>query len=170
MKDKVLSILAAIAPTIATATGGPLAGAAVAELARRFTGGKTEEVEDFILGATPEQLSEIKKADQEFKIRLQELGLKLEEINAADRADARGLAKATSLKPQSILSGVFLLGYFLVVGLFMGGFVAVPAEFRDTFSVLLGVLTANIPGIMQFWFGSSSGSKNKDALQAAQRT
>lgn len=165
MKDRVKQILAAVAPTIATAVGGPLAGAAVAELAARFTDGDPEKVDDFLLHASPEELAEVKKADQEFALRMKELGIKLEEVNAADRADARGLAKETSLKPQVILSGLFLTGYFVVLGMFIGGVVDVPAGFRDSFTILLGVITASVPSIMQFWFGSSSGSKEKDRIK-----
>lgn len=164
MNPKVKAVLSAVAPTIATALGGPLAGAAVAELARRFTDGDAAAVEPFILGASPEVLLEIKKADQEFAIKLKELGVRLEELAHADRADARALARATSLRPQVTLSTVFLTGYFIVVGAFMGGIVAVPADFKETFGILIGVLTASVPAIMQFWFGSSTGSKHKDAL------
>jgi len=40
------------------------------------------------------------------------------------------------------------------------------AEMQPTFNIILGVLTAAIPMILQFWFGSSNGSKDKTAKLA----
>ena len=66
------STLSAIAPTIATALGGPLAGAATKFLASELLGDESasiESIESAILNASPEQLASIKKLDNDFKIK-----------------------------------------------------------------------------------------------------
>ena len=45
----------------------------------------------------------------------------------------------------------------------MVGEVTVSEELREPFLLVLGVLTTGVAAIMQFWFGSSYGSKEKTA-------
>jgi hypothetical protein len=44
----------------------------------------------------------------------------------------------------------------------MSGDVEIAANLQSEFNIVLGVMTAAQAQIMQFWFGSSSGSKAKD--------
>ena len=69
------------------------------------------------------------------------------------------LAKSTSIIPQVVLSALFIVGYFTMMGLFFSNTLEIPMS--DVFNVLAGVLTAAIPQILSFWFGSSHGSKQK---------
>lgn len=66
---------------------------------------------------------------------------------------------------QVVLSAMFICGYFFLLWEFMRGNVKVPADYKDMFMTLLGVLTAGIGVIISFWFarsrpqGESIGSK-----------
>ena len=53
---------------------------------------------------------------------------------------------------QVLLSVLFLLAYFAVLGAFMLGWVKTPAEWRDALIALLGVITGSVGTIMAFWF------------------
>mgnify|MGYP007132432234 CR=1 FL=1 len=59
---------------------------------------------------------------------------------------------------QIILSAVFLIGYFAMLGLFLLGRIATPPEWKDQLGILLGVLTAGVMLILQFWFSRSRPS------------
>ena len=163
---KFVDLLKGIAPGIATAVGGPLGGVAMKFLADKFTGGDTGSVEDFLLSANPDTLKELKVAEMEFDAHMRELDIDLEKISAGDRDSARDLAKTQGVMPQVIMSSVYTAGYFGVLFMFMGGYISVPEEYSSMFNGLLGVLSAAQIQIINFWFGSSSGSKQKTAALA----
>lgn len=59
--------------------------------------------------------------------------------------------KATCLA-QIILSAIFLAGYFTVLVLFLMGYVLTPPSWKDALTALLGVITAGVMTILNFWF------------------
>jgi hypothetical protein len=97
---------------------------------------------------------------------MKQLDIDVFKLEVEDRVSARSLY-SVNYWPQVILSSAFLFGYFLTLILLLLGEVRVPEEWKDTFSIVFGVITANIPTIMAFWFGSSFGSKEKTAALAA---
>lgn len=50
------------------------------------------------------------------------------------------------------LTILFITGYFFVLVMFMAGYVRVPASFKDAFTALLGVITASVVSILNYWF------------------
>jgi len=149
--------LAAVAPTLAMALGGPLAGAAVGVIGKALLGNDAASMDDVaaaIAGATPEQLLSIKVADKEFDVKLKELDVKNTE-------GARQLAINTSILPQIILSVIYTGGYFYLIYGLGSGEITIPKNVEQPFNILLGIMTAAQAQIMNFWFGSSSGSKEK---------
>lgn len=57
-----------------------------------------------------------------------------------------------TMTAQTVLSGIFIAGYFFLLWRFMEGHVKVPPEYKDMFMTLLGVLTAGVGVILAFWF------------------
>lgn len=159
-------ILQTVAPTLATAVGGPLGGVAVKFLADKFVGGDTGQVEDFLMAASPEKLAELKIADKDFQVEMRKLDIDLEKLNVQDRASARDLAKSKGIIPQVTLSVVYTVGYFAVMFFFITGKIQVPPDSKVMFGGLLGVLSTAQIQIMNFWFGSSAGSKAKTEAMA----
>ena len=157
-----LETIGKVAPLVATTLGGPLAGMAV-KMATDALGIENSEkaLESAVLSGSPEVLFQMKQVESNLKIELRKLGIKEQEIAAGDRSDARSLAKANML-PQIILSTIYTIGYCAVLWQFVTGDVVIPVESSGTFNIVLGVLTAAQTQIMNFWFGSSSGSKSKD--------
>ena len=85
-------LLGQLAPSIATALGGPLAGVAVKTLSSALFGnedGTEEQISAAMAVATPDQLAAIKKIDADFKVQMKSLDIDLERISAGDRDSAR---------------------------------------------------------------------------------
>lgn len=164
-KDKIFQILGGIAPTIATALGGPLAGVATKALADKLLGrpeATSEEVEAAILNAAPQDLLKLKEADAELQKHLADAGIELEQIAANDRDSARNRQIATKDRVPGILAGVILVGYFAVLAYLIK--YGLPTASEEILALLIGALTAGLTQVLNFYFGSSAGSKNKDQL------
>lgn len=161
------SVVGQVAPALAGLFGGPLAATAVGALSQVLLGksdGTEEEVALAIGNAPPEVLLKIREAEATLRGQLSAAGVRLEEIAGHDRASARDMAKATGLLPQIILSTIFVVGYFVLVGALMLKGIQIATELYDVFLVLIGVMTAAVPQILNFWFGSSRSSQAKDAV------
>jgi allophanate hydrolase subunit 2 len=100
-------LLGSVAPTLASALGGPLAGLAVKEIGDALGIDKPtqEAVTARLQGATADDLLKVKQADQAFKERMAELGVDLARLEQADRSSARELEKAGAKTP-GVLSWV----------------------------------------------------------------
>lgn len=166
---KIFGTLKQLAPTVAAGLGGPLGGIAAGVLRSKLgvsadtpDGGLVAAVQNAF--ADPAELAKIREAEAELQKMELEQGISFAELEVADRASARELAKATSIVPQVALSALFIVGYFVIVGLFFSDQIAVPMG--EAFYLLVGVLTAAVPQILGFWFGSSHGSKQKTAALA----
>lgn len=160
MKDWIKT-LATVAPSIATAIGGPLAGVAV-KVATSALGIENDPnaLEDALLVGDPDTLFKLKSAENDFKIEMKRLDIDLARIDGQDRNSARDMAKQ-NMMPQVILSTLYTVGYMIVMWYFLMGEVSVAADVKTLFGSLLGVLTAAQVQILNFWFGSSHGSKTK---------
>jgi len=161
------TILGTIAPTIATVLGGPLAGTAVGVLSKALLGKDTateDELAPLIQNASPEIILKIKEADKDLKLGLAASGVKLEEIAALDRDSARSREVKTGDRTTKILAYAYTVGYFAIFAVMMK--TGVNEQMQNIVMVLLGVLTAAQAQIMNYYFGSSSGSAQKNGLLA----
>jgi len=164
---KALSVLKKLAPTVATAVGGPFGGMAAAVLGE-VLGVDGDSVEEAILSGNPEVLMKVKEADQTFKVKMRELGIREEELHQRDRASAREMAAKLGMWPQVVLSIIYTMGYFVMLYLLVSGEWHPPPDSQELVAGLIGVLTAGVVKVMDFWFGSSIGSKQKTQVMAAQ--
>lgn len=159
---KIVGHVAPFAPVVATALGGPGAGAAVRLLSRKLLGkdnGTESEVEAALANATPEQLLALKQADYDFELELQR-------SSERDRDSARKMRIATGDWIPGALAIFVTLGFFGTLGFILSE--GVPEQGGEALLVLLGALGAAWGQVIAFYFGSSAGSKAKtDALAAA---
>ena len=163
---KIGGLLGQVAPTIATAIGGPLAGLAVKTLSSVLLGhqdGTDQDVQAALMNATPEQLQKLKETDATFKIKMRELDIDLEKISASDRDSARKMQSETRDWIPRALAIMITVGFFgILCWLLIRG---APPSGSETLIYMLGALGTAWTGIVQFYFGSSAGSKAKtDAL------
>ena len=153
-----------VAPVIGTALGGPMGGSAVKFLTGKLLGDETapeSDLEAFITTANPEQLFKLKQLDVEFKVQMRQLGVDVMKLDAADRASARTLAH-TDMRPHILLSGLYTFAYAALVWAVITGRVQAVDSMMALVMAVVGSLTAGQTQILNFWFGSSSGSKTKE--------
>lgn len=156
--------LATVAPGIAGALGGPLAGYAVGVAASALgldDGASEQQIAERVMSGNPQVLVQLRQAENDFKIKMREAGIDLERVHADDRASARDMAKTLGAWPQVILSAIYTYGYFWLLHALVTKEVTIPQDLMVLVTTLVGVLTAAQVQIMNFWFGSSAGSKQK---------
>lgn len=161
-------VIAAVAPGIAMALGGPLAGVAVSALSDRLLGkpdGTEAEVSAAILTGGGDALLKIKEAEQAFMVRMRELDIDIEKIHQGDRAGARDReVKAGDSWTPRLLAGLVTFGFFGVLAWLLA--YGKPEAGGDALLVMLGALGGAWASIISYYFGSSAGSAEKNALFA----
>jgi len=161
-------LLGQVAPTIATALGGPLAGVAIKTLSSALFGhedGTEEQVSEAMATATPDQLAAIKKIDADFKVQMKSLDIDLERIAAGDRDSARQMNIANKDWTPKALAFCITFGFFgALVWILVFG---IPKTGTEVLLMMLGSLSTSWTGVVQFYYGSSAGSKAKNDLLAA---
>lgn len=154
----------------AAATGGsaPLIGMAAQAVGKALGLDKVEATQDGIekvISADPDALLKLKQADQEFQLAMEKLGFdsieKLAEIDADDRASARAREIAVKDSTPRVLAFLVTIGFFgLLAWLAVK---PVPDMSKDIIIAMVGVLGTAWIGIVNYFFGSSSGSSSKSA-------
>jgi len=158
------STLATVAPAIATALGGPLAGVAVSMAGKALglgEGATESDVEAAVLSGNPDVLVRLREVNTQFERDMKALDIDLERIHAGDRLSARDLAKTKGTFVQTALTVLFCSVFAVLMGQIFTGQEVVHSSMRDIANFLLGTLTGILMQQMNFWFGSSSGSKEK---------
>ena len=146
-----------VAPTIATAMLGPVAGMAVKALSAALLGhgdGSEDDIKAALATATPDQIAAIRKVDADFKVQMKQLDIDLVKIAADDRDSARQMAIGTHSWTPSIMSYVIvtcwaLIQYFLFTHIIDG-------SMRELIARVLGTLDGALMLVLSFWFGSSN--------------
>ncbi len=151
-----------IAPTIATALGGPLAGMAVSAISKAI-GVDEEKVGDLIAGnkLSAEQIAQVKLAEIELQKQAQELGLNFEKLEVEDRKSARDMQSATRSMMPPLLASAVTLGFFSIMVMMF--FNKIDSN-NPAILMMLGSLGTAWTGIIAYYFGSSAGSQAKTDL------
>ena len=154
-----------IAPTIATALGGPLAGMAVSAISKAI-GVEPDKVGDLISNnkLSAEQIAQVKIAEIELQKQAQELGLNFEKLAVEDRKSARDMQSATKSIVPPILAASVTIGFFAILGGMMFGKMSVADN--TALTMMLGSLGTAWTGIIAYYFGSSAGSQAKTELMS----
>ncbi len=166
-RRKLKTIIADVAPGIAHALGGPFAGAAVAQLSRAIIGDETADetvLAEALLRATPEQRIALKRAELEFQAALREADIRHLQIDADDRANARARQVQMHDRTPMALGALVICGYFIVLGVMVAR--KLPAGAETEFSIMLGALATMTAAVVNYFFGSSAGSREKTRLIA----
>ena len=152
-----------IAPTIATALGGPLAGMAVSAISKAV-GVDEDKVQDLISSnkMTPDQIAQVKLAEIELKRQENELGLNFESLAVDDRKSAREMQATTRSIVPPVLAAIVTFGFFGILGGMLFG--KVSTADNTVLTMMLGSLGTAWTGIIAYYFGSSAGSQAKTDL------
>lgn len=174
-------ILKTVAPTIATALGGPLAGMAVGFVAKKLLGGgdhSADEISKMITSMNhPDDLQKLKDAENEFTAKMKELEIDVFSLEVKDRNSARNMAvSSVGMARMQMLIGTILVGGFIAMAAgVIGGYVDIAdANKAVMIGTVIGYVSAKAYQVVAFLFGSTHGSQSKstdmaNALQAAVR-
>lgn len=160
--------LKTLAPLLGTALGGPLGGAAASFIADKL-GLDTKDVKSIneVLNSgklSADQIAQVKMAEIDFQKFLEANKIKLEEIAALDRNSARDMLKSTKSYVPATLTFVITAGYFVtLIGMMSQAFTVADSQ---VMLIMLGQLGTAWGVAIAFWFGTTSGSKDKTDLLA----
>lgn len=163
-----LDWLKTLAPTVATALGGPLAGLAVNAVGTAFgwTDATKEKVEEALTAGqlSGEQVLQLKQAELALQAQEKEIGVKFADLEVQDRASARDMQKATHSPVPAVLSIAVTLGYFaILIGMMTDVF---KVQESQALLIMLGSLGTAWGMVMAFWFGNTRSSENKTEMLA----
>lgn len=161
-------VLTVVAPTIATAFGGPLAGSAVSGVLSALGLGADAtdaQVAQALRTATPDQLLALKQADQKFEIDMKNAGIEILKVDAGDRDSARKRQMAMKDHAPEFLAALIIGGFMSCVYVVLAGYVD---GLKDPLTAtligtLIGYVSAKADQVVSYYFGSSAGSRDKDA-------
>jgi hypothetical protein len=155
--NELLKLLGSVAPALATAVAGPLGGMAVSAIASKLG-----------VADTVEAVTKAISADPDAALKLAQIDLETLKTQHANTADARDMQKI-ALQQSDIFSKrftMYLTVFWSVSAVVYVGFITfgvIPdknVRFADTIlGFILGTVVATM---LNFWFGSSIGSKEKD--------
>ena len=168
-----------LAPTLGRVLRTPLSGMAFAFLRDRFLEGSDKREHessqaflDALLEKT-ENMHKLKEAEAAFSAELQKLDIDLDRLGTGEPEPLPSGAR-TPHGPQLLLSAAFLSAYFVVLlGIFYAEispdynpgaawdkntqqWVEQGSSLIDLIHVLLGVLTAGVAQVLNYWFGGAS--------------
>jgi len=155
--------LKTLAPTIASCLGGPLAGMAVEAISKSL-GIDPNAVQDTINSGklTADQIASIQSAEIALKAKAQEMSLDFETLATQDRKSARDMQISTNSFIPPVLSVMIVLAW-AAIQFFLLTHVIEPTM-RELIARVLGTLDGALMLVLSFYFGSSSGSQNKDSM------
>lgn len=163
-------ILKTLAPTVASALGGPLAGAAVTAIGAVFgvPDATQDKIKDIITSGqmTADQVAALRELELKYQNEERERGFRYNELEFKDRDSARQASvQGGTLKMLFWLSLVLLAGTLgSEIWMLFKGY---PKEIPEIIvGRVLGLLDSVAMMVLAFWYGSSNGSERKTELLA----
>lgn len=169
-----MKIIGAVAPTLATAVGGPIGGMAMKFITDALSipgDASKDDMAKAISNATPDQLLALKNAENDFAVRMKELDIDLERIASSDRDSARKREVQVRDWMPRILAFTIVAGFMATVFLVLLGVVEGMKDplMATTVGTLIGFVSAKCEQVVAYYFGSSSSSQQKTALLAEKK-
>lgn len=151
--DKLLDIVKGVAPGLATALGGPLAGAAVSAIAEKFG------VEDSVEAVT----SALKALPPTEVAKLKEIDLKKFELVQQGRDSARRSEVAMNISEAASWLAKNTKSVIALASIFGGGYIVyaifnaegLEGTRKELALLILGAVIGNIKDIYGYYFGDS---------------
>ena len=152
MKGLLKNLVGAVAPTIGTALGGPMGNMAMSKIASVLgVSNDQKSIQQAIQNASPEQMLELKKAEQEVVVQMKELDVDVFRLETQDKQNARGMfSKDWTARIIGVATIAGFLGYIFLVTLH-------PPEQNSEalINLVLGYLGGLASAIISFYFGAS---------------
>ena len=159
MKAILKNLVGAVAPTLGSAMAGPLGGIAMGKIAEVLgVPNDQKSIQQALQNATPEQMLELKKAEQEFDVQMKELEVDVFKLETEDKQHARSMfSKDWTARIIGLCTIAGFLGYIFLVTL------QPPEQNSEALiNLVLGYLGGLASAIISFYFGAShSGDKGE---------
>jgi len=132
--------LVGVAPALATALGGPLAGMAVAAISKAFnlSDATQDSVKDLVQGMTPSDRIKLQELDNQFKLDLARIGITLElaqiQVNQEEARSANWFVAGG--RPAVMWVGAFAFAYAGVIEPIARFTAAVGFQYTGTFPAI----------------------------------
>ena len=152
MKAILKNIVGAVAPTLGTALGTPMGGMAANLIAKTLgVSNDQKSIQQALQNATPEQMLELKKAEQEFETQMKELEVDIFKLETQDKQHARSMF---SKDWTARIIGLFTIGGFLGY-IFLVTLQPPEQNSEALINLVLGYLGGLASAIISFYFGAS---------------
>jgi hypothetical protein len=155
--NDLIGLLKSVAPALATAVAGPLGGAAVTAIASKLgVSDSVEEVAKAIAG------------DPAAAQKLQELELEYAKLAQENTANARAMQIAALQQTDAFSKRfvAYLSAFWSIMAVSYIGFVTfvdIPEKNLRFVDTILGFMLGTVVAtVLNFWLGSSAGSRAKD--------
>lgn len=150
--------VAGFAPLLGSVVGGPAGGAIGSVIASAFgVENKPQAIADAVKN-DPEAAVKLRKIELDNKSDLERIAMELAKAEIADKQNARVEHKHSYM--PSVLS--FMLSIVIIGIIYLLFYTPVPPESKDVLFVILGAVMKEWGSAMQFWFGTTRSSANKD--------
>lgn len=162
--------ISSVAPGLAAALGGPLAGAAVKVIADKVLGHPDASEQDVAAALasgslTGEQIVALKQAEQSFQVEMAKVDQASQAAAIDDTKSARqqtvDLAKEASPIAWApvVISTIIVVGFFTCVALLFVVQRTWDERTANLLNVLFGALIPGFTQVCNYWLGSSAGSR-----------
>lgn len=170
-----LDVVSKLAPTVASALGGPLAGAAVTAIGELL--GLSEPTQDKIKSViengqlTGQQISDLRQLEMKYKNDEADRGFKYAELEFKDRASARDrdaeIVKAGKRNTRADV--MFILAVAVICGLvyLIWKDPNINEYMKGIVTLVLGRFLGYLDNIYSFEFGTTRSSQDKNATISA---
>ena len=150
------------APLLGGLLGGP-GGAAAGALIASLFGADPDDPKDiaFKMSADPDAYIKLKEFELNNKAQITEMYLK--DVQSARDREVE-ITKVTGKRDINlyVLAWVVVAGFFILTGMLM--FIDIPEGTSGVANLLFGALVAGFATVLNYFFGSSKGSADKNAL------
>ena len=152
MKAILKNIVGAVAPTLGTALGTPMGGMAANLIAKTLgVSNDQKSIQQALQNATPEQMLELKKVEQQFETQMKELDVDIFKLETQDKQHARSMF---SKDWTARIIGLFTIGGFLGY-IFLVTLQPPEQNSEALINLVLGYLGGLASAIISFYFGAS---------------
>lgn len=165
MKIDFKSIISNVVPFLGSLIGGPFGGMALKLISKALCGtedASKNQIVKALQSLNPDDLKYLKMSEEEFKVKMSEIGLTEEKIYALDRDSARKREIQLKDKMPCILSILLSVGFFSILIILI--FFNVSEHTRDIIDIMLGSLGTAWISTISYYFGSSQSSREKTFL------
>lgn len=126
-----------------------------------LTGGVLDVLKSTGVLKDPEMALKVEESLRNYEVNMKGKEVDLERVHADDRRSAREREIAVKDKTPTVLAFFSFVGFFVILLLLMQ--IDLPDRAHDPVMIMLGLLGGMVTAVINYYYGSSSGSAAKTA-------